>query len=295
MSKELTIVVTCTHRKTVPPLPHHRICALENAALEVRAATWNRILARATDRRPLSKLYSGEAWHQVGKLEAAVRARGIRPRILVASAGLGLRPVESAGPSYSATFALGHLDSVGADRLQARTWWKLLTASQPSHEPAESFRGPTLFVLSDTYASAMTDDLRALECRDDVVMFGGTAGLLTEQRFPSDIGLRSELGGTAVSLNVRMAIAWLQRQDVIDLRAGRSRRDWEAWADSVRSTAVYDRRPVDDAAVIAWIRKAKQQQPRLSKTAALRLLRESGVACEQRRFGTLFVQSMEGS
>ncbi len=295
MSKKLTIVVTCTDRKAVPPRPHLRVRELESDTIEVRAATWNGIMARATDRRPLSELYSGEAWRQVAKLETAVRAKGVQPTTLVASAGLGLRPVESAGPSYSATFALGQPDSVGTDRRQARTWWKLLNESHARNDGIDPFNGPTIFVLSDTYASAMTDTLRALEGRDDVVLFGGTDGLLTDQRIPSDIGLRHELGGTAVSLNLRMAIAWLQRQDDIDLRAAQSRGDWEAWAESVRSTTVYDRRPVDDASVTTWIRAARSSQPRLSKTAALRSIRESGLACEQRRFGTLFLQAMEGS
>ncbi|MEV6416175.1 hypothetical protein [Kribbella sp. NPDC051718] len=224
----------------------------------------------------------------MSKLQAAIRAKGVTPRVLVASAGLGLCSLDFESPSYSATFAPGHPDSVGANRLQSRAWWDQLRQAAATSELEQPFGGPTLLVLSETYASAMTNDLALLERRNDVVVFGGSDGLLERQRFPSDLGLRSVLGGTAVSLNLRMAIAWVERQDEIEVEANRNREDWETWAVEVRATTTYGRQPLDDAAVIDWIRDARKRQPSLSKTAALRLLRDSGAACEQRRFGELF-------
>ncbi|GAA1541636.1 hypothetical protein [Kribbella lupini] len=288
MPKQLTIVVTCTDRKALSRAPRHEVRHLPDVALEVRARMWVDLVSAATDTRPLARLYQGEAWHQVSKLEAEVAAKGFVPRTLVASAGLGLRSVQSEAPAYSATFALGHLDSVGLDRSQNQMWWERIRSSRLADDLDDPFAGPTLLVLSETYASAMARELESLEAREDVLVFGGMSGLLEEQRFPSDLGLRSALGGTAISLNLRMATMWLQRQTTVKFDAERNRTEWDAWAESVRKSTVYNRQPVDDAAVAAWIRMVRESRPDLSKTVALRMLRDSGVACEQRRFGALF-------
>jgi hypothetical protein len=295
MPKELTIVVTCTDRKAVPPLPQHEVRHLPRGNLDERVAAWVERVSRAADTRPLASLYQGEAWHQVSKLEAAVAAKGFIPRTLVASAGLGLRSASSEAPAYSATFTFGHLDSVGSDRVQARDWWDRIRRSRLADAADEPLAGPTLVVLSEAYASAMRRDLCPLEGRDDVLVFGGMSGLLEQQRIPSDLGLRSALGGTAVSLNLRMATTWLQRHDKLQFDVRRNRTDWDAWAGTVRTKTSYNRQPMDDAAVTAWIRMAWRTRPGLSKTVALRMLRDSGAACEQRRFGALFASVTEKS
>lgn len=293
MSKKLTIVVTCTNRKSVPPLPDRQVRNLPHASVETRVAAWNDIMVRTSDTRPLRQLYCGEAWHQVGRLEAAARAKSLEPDIYVVSAGLGLRKVDSAAPSYAATFTRGHADSVGVDRIESRTWWSQISRSSSAACFDEALAGPTLLVLSEVYASAMLSDLKRLEPRDDVVLFGGTPRLLENQRFDSNLKLRRHLGGTAGSLNGRMAIAWLEQQERVDMRASATRRHWETWAHEVGVITTYDRRIIDDASLQTWIQSARRARPELSKTAALRMLRDSGVACEQRRFGELFAQAVE--
>lgn len=293
MSKKLTIVVTCTDRKATQPLPQHQARHLPAGPVEQRAAMWVDIMSQATDSQPLRHLYRGEAWHQVGRLEAAAHAKGFDPEILVASAGLGLRRIDSVAPSYAATFSGGHADSVGESRAETQSWWEHVSRMPSSLRLQEALAGPTLLVLSEVYASALSVDLERLHDRDDVVIFGGRAGLLEDQRFPANVGLRNVLGGTAVSLNTRMAIAWLQHQKSVDMRASRHRQAWIAWSSEVESTTTYDRRVIDDAGLQAWIRAASHTRPDLSKTAALRMLRDSGVACEQRRFGMMFAQTME--
>lgn len=293
MSKKLTIVVTCTQRKAARPLPQHQARRLPAAPVEQRATTWIDIMSQATDGQPLRHLYRGEAWHQVGRLEGAARAKGFVPEVLVASAGLGLRSIDSVAPAYAATFGGGHADSVGRSRAETQIWWEHVSRMPSALPPQEALAGPTLLVLSEVYASALSADLEQLHDRGDIVIFGGKAGLLEEQRFAANLGLRDVLGGTAVSLNTRMAIAWLQQQESVNMRASRHRQEWEAWSSEVESTTTYDRRVIDDAGLQAWIRATSLTRPGLSKTAALRMLRDSGVACEQRRFGTMFAQILE--
>lgn len=289
MGRKLTIVVTCTDRKTTPSPAPHKVRNLPHGTTAARAAAWTRILAASPDRRPLRRLYQGEAWQQVGRLEAVVRAKGLTPDVVVASAGLGLRRVDSEAPAYSATFTSGHPDTVGRDRGQIRTWWRHVSRAS-STEPAQTtFQGPTLLVLSAAYAAAMSDDVADLEQRDDVVMFGGAPGLLPNQRFPSDLGLRARLGGTANSINLRMATAWIERQETVDMRADATRREWVEWAAATSCLPPpAGRATVDEAGLRTWISEVVRARPTLSKTAALRLLRDSGVACEQHRFGKAF-------
>lgn len=294
MSKKLTIVVTCTDRKAVRPLPHHQVRNLPDLAAPARASAWQDMLSKAADTRPLRHLYRGEAWRQVERLESATRAKGLVPRVLVVSAGLGLRDVDSEAPAYSATFSTGHADSVGQTRAEAQAWWQELAKLPSALCTQEALEGPALLVLSEVYASAMAPALESMADRDDVILFGGKTGLLEGQRFPSRLGLRRELGGTAGSLNARMAVAWLERQGAgLDMRASRHRKDWDIWAASVESTIVYDRRSIDDTTLSAWIRASIAAHPGLTKSVGLRMLRDTGFACEQQRFGMHFAQIEE--
>src|SRR3954453_22863547 len=105
MTTKLTLVVTCTDRKSAPPPAELRVRNLPKRDLSERFEHWTARLAAASDRMPLRALYQGEAWSQVGRLELALRSAGFEPTVLVASAGLGLQPVTGSASSYSATFA----------------------------------------------------------------------------------------------------------------------------------------------------------------------------------------------
>ncbi len=289
MARKLTIVVTCTNRKSVAPPAQHQVRNLSADGVDARATAWSQILSASSDRRHLRCLYQGEAWQQVARLEAAVHAKGIVPQLVVASAGLGLRRIDSEGPSYSATFSGGHPDTVGRGHGEIQAWWRHVSRTPDADPPEQVWRGPTLLVLSSAYTAAMSEDLRALGTRDDVVVFGGPPGLLGQQRFPSDLGMRARLGGTATSINLRMAAAWIERQETVNMRAEATRREWLQWTAAIGCPpAPSFRETIDDKGLHHWISAMLQSQPRLSKTAALRLLRDSGVACEQRRFGEVF-------
>jgi hypothetical protein len=47
-----------------------------------------------------------------------------------------------------------------------------------------------------------------------------------------------------------------------------------------------------DEAVVSFIRKMMEANPRYSRTRLLRLMRDEGMACEQKRFGNLFTSTM---
>jgi len=135
----------------------------------------------------------------------------------------------------------------------------------------------------------MHEDLIALGRRSgEVVMVGGAEDIAGMHRVPSDRALRAELGGTASSLNLRIARAWLGQQDDGVLWDTHAERRWTKWCHSVRREERYDRIPAGDTEIVEAIKQLIALDQTLSATRALRVFRDSGMACEQKRFGRLF-------
>jgi hypothetical protein len=292
--KKLTVVVTCTERKSLPTSTHLQVRNLPSGSLAERSNHWRARVSSARARVQLAKLYQGETWTQVVPLVKAAEERGFSTRLLVASAGLGLRDVDSEAPSYRATFSSRHLDSVASSQVEAREWWNRLKSLDGALSPLHALQGRVLLVLSAAYANAMADDLRVLaERQADAMIVGGAADTPGLPRLAADRSLRRHLGGTATSLNLRIARTWLERNNGTELYSPIDHTAWETWAATVRQSDVYTRAPMTDERVIDFIRSARRQDPLLSRTRALRALRDSGLACEQKRFAGLFTRALE--
>lgn len=281
-SKQLTIVVTCTDRKSRPPSTSLSLRDLPPGAVPQRALTWKQRLAKPEPRLPLVDLYQGEAWTQAKRLIETVRSTGRNPVVLVASAGLGLRHLSQSVPSYAATFSAGHPDSVATNSQDARAWWKALP-----HDSAP-IGGSAVWVLSQAYSNAIATDLLERTRPDQLLVFGGCTAVPEHYRVKSDRALRSTLGGTATSLNLRAANQWMTLSTEIDPYSTEARDRWDNWTEENRSADSYDRKSLNDESVIVFIRQILKQQSNVSKTRALRALRDAGFACEQARFANLF-------
>lgn len=292
MAEKLTLVVTCTDRKSAQPSDSLRMGKLPEGPQAERASRWREALLGELRRKPLRHLYQGDSWTQALRLEEAARRAGYDPTLLVASAGLGLVSADEEWPAYAATFSPGHEDTIGQSRSDNRSWWSLITADQDSL--SERSPGQTLMVLSDTYAAAMAEDVTAFQGRSDVVIFGGSRDVPDHLRIPADRRLRSALGGTAGSLNLRTAVAWIEGLSGRDWRGRRESPEWRAWVEEKSGAPEkYDRTTVPDVDVINFIRDLRRAQPGVTKSRALRTFRDAGLACEQKRFGGLFSTAVE--
>lgn len=293
---ELPIVVTCTDRKTSPPEPGLRARELPSADVAQRTADWARRLHAATGRRtPLGELYQGDQWRRAAALTKVAYRAGFEPRLYVASAGLGLQPVSSLAPSYAATFMPRHEDSVASSSAQAAQWWDhLQRMDTSSHLPRiAATAGQALVVLSQTYAQAMRSDLATLAATGvDVVLIGGATDLNGITRVPANASLRTALGGTLTSLNVRMASAWLEHCTPGRLITPAAKERWSTWAFQAARPERYARQPMSDQTVIDFIKEMKACYPGYSRTRLLRLLRDKGMACEQKRFAELYTSTI---
>lgn len=194
--EKLTIVVNCTDRKSQVPAARLRLRSLPAGDPTSRFKLWQRRVEGAHATAALFDLYQGEAWQQVRGLVSDVAKAGTDVRLLVASAGLGLRDVDTRGPAYSATFSGGHPDSVGSGQAETRDWWRRLSTFKATHRLPETVDRRILLVLSESYARAMEDDLSALAARGgDLLLIGGARNIPGLPRLAADTSLRRELGG----------------------------------------------------------------------------------------------------
>lgn len=285
--RKLTIVVTCTDRKLGTPSEDLLARSLTSGTVTQRASQWHDRVTAAKAETRLLDLYKGESWAQAKRLADTAAKTGFDVDLLVASAGLGLRSVTELAPAYAATFARGHLDSVATTAADASVWWNGLP-----HTAAARPEVPSIWVLSESYAIAMQDQLTSLDPANSLV-FGGASDTPENLRVRSDRNLRAALGGTVTSLNTRTAIRWLEIANGSAPTSADVRRAWVAWTRDARQPETYNRRPLPDATIRTLIQEMRGQQPQLSKTVALRTLRASGIACEQRRFSGLFEEACD--
>ncbi|MFI9812278.1 hypothetical protein [Saccharothrix variisporea] len=279
------------------PSPALRASSLPDGAVDARLEEWAERLRTAEQRVPLMDLYKGEQWVQAAAvLQAAVDA-GFTPDLWVASAGLGLQSAKKRFPAYAATFSPGSPDTVAAAVVDRRRWWKGLRKHVGGSRVETLGRNrPVLLILSEVYGSVLKPELGELAANGhDVLLIGGSADDDTidgVHHVPADGALRKALGGTLTGLNARMAATWLAQCEEGDLLSPSTSGSWERWVQRYAHPERYNRTPMTDAEVKAFIRASVAEQPDVSRTRLHRQLRASGRACEQKRFANLFSETV---
>jgi hypothetical protein len=301
--RETHIVVTCSNRKRRPIPADLCLQDVRVRGAQSRFDDWvRRVSTSRVPTVPAEELYAGEHWQTARSLAGQVTRHGGTARTWICSAGYGLIPLDSALRPYAATFAFGHVDSVGASTFAVRQWWDHHTAWQgPSPSAPRSLAtlavsspaAVMIVVLSSTYLRACAHDLlgaaEALQRPEQlsVISAGASAaGGVQEFLLPVDAHLQTAVGGSLGALNVRLAARLLGMADnaVLD-RPTLNEHVRALRQDSTRRTAP-QRTPMTDEEVCQFI--AERFTERSTHTALLRQLRNSGHACEQKRFAQLF-------
>ncbi len=242
------------------------------------------------------------------------QAAGLEQFTWVLSAGYGLIPTSAPIHPYSATFSSGNPDSVTHQagkttsvETSLQEWWAQLARFQgPVRDAPRSIgdlarRDPAaaiLIVASPRYVRAIEPDaIRAAHSLDEsnhlLIISGqleGRSSPLREHLIQSDASLRTLLGGVLFSLHARVA-RWVLAgvtPTTLTVEAARSR------LNRLREKAVECARPnrqrMTDAQVHSFIERTVRKVARPTPSSLLRILRDSGRACEQSRFRTLFAQ-----
>lgn len=312
MTRTLHIIASCSDRKRLPVPARLRLRSVRSTLLADRADRWWQQLSRDTSPvLPAERLYLGEHWAVCRTLLDLAPAAGYRPELWVASAGYGLVPANAALHAYSATFASGHPDSVvpapnGVSRHElARQWWSALSkAKGPVPRTSRSLadlakanpRASFLVIASPEYVAAMERDLSAaagaLTDSDRLLIVTSrgakTNGLLAPYVIPSDAKLQAHVGGARTALHARVARKILKEAHRWELSAAVLQERYQRLVDRSPPVPRLDRDRLTDAEVRKYIEAELRRQPDASCSRLLRRLRDSGRACEQARFGSIF-------
>lgn len=315
VSEKLFIITTCSQRKAVKPRSEFLLRHLnsDNNSVSSRARAWSERLAscnsatlRAMD------LYAGDHWKvALSVIEMASVGGYHAPGLWICSAGYGLLHKSDHIYSYGATFNTNHQDRVASNQTETKVWWKTLSDCDPiglkrprsltqlvQRSPDATF----LIAASVSYLRAMEDDLtEALSSIDDpeclLIVSSGSQQLagLGDHILPSDARLQTALGGARQSLNIRIA-RWLVETFPADsnpLRYSTAKEHLEELLTAQPELTQHNRKTMTDDELLQFILNLLSEDPKMSKSRGLRMLRDSNRACEQRRFGALFNQARE--
>lgn len=294
----IVLVVACSQRKRLTPPTELRLASIPSGP-EERAAEWGQRLHKVdAPRERAEKLYAGDHWHSAREAYRLARRYSNRAELWVISAGYGLIPRSKPIKPYGATFATGRADSVwrgpaeGNRRECLRRWWEAL-----GHESAladllpKGEDGAIVIAAGTAYLAALDCDLKGA-LQNDVsgdrisVISGGSRQV--DALLPVDSRFRRVVSGTNSALNARVLV-WL----AATAESHRFRRSSMAVAlDRVHAGLAtiprVARESTTDEGIRAEIQLMRKQSPGMSRTSALRDLRNRGFACEQGRFAAIW-------
>jgi hypothetical protein len=313
--KIVNVLVTCTKTKTRPVPKALRFGSVTGRSVEMRAKNWiQRLATHEAEAISAEDLYAGDQWQIAKSLPSVGEARGLRVQLWVSSAGYGLIPATANLRPYSATYSSTHpdfvfrrIDNHGLAMLPV--WWEqLMNWEGPCPgEPrsladlARAFpQCPLLIVASTVYLNAMRRDvelaLKRLATPELLtIVSGGTEelGIVSKQLLPCDARLQQLLGGARMSLNVRVAKRILGGREPWPFRHSKLVNSFRRLLAKQPAIKTYDRVPMTDSEVERFIRRQLTKNSMLRHSPMLRLLRDSGFACEQKRFRAMYERVQE--
>lgn len=296
------LIASCTERKRAE-VPAE--LTLGQVALGGhRAEDWlQRLAEHDCGAKPARELYGGEHWRVVLELESGLREARRDVRLWVASAGCGLVSADAPLKPYSATFAPRTPDSIPMD--EASAWWDALCAGHPQGKTLQSLaaEADTLVVIASAkYLRAMLPDLdRAREVLDDperLVVFSGSevpelesSLVVVDDRVQMALAHETDrkARGTKQSLAARTARELLTTARDWPPTASAMKDAYHALVSGAERPEQHNRvRHLDDEDVRAFIAGQLDENPAVGWTKLLRSWRDSGHACEQKRFRGIY-------
>jgi hypothetical protein len=225
-----------------------------------------------------------------------------RTELWVISAGYGLIPACGQIKSYSATFANGSADSVwrgardGDRDACLREWWGLVARGPALADLVSSRDNGTVVVAAGAaYLTAVSADLDTTIAQDPSrervsVISAGARG--TGARLPVSGLFRGVVGGTDSSLNARVLARLAGDAPTHGFRRTAMETFLNNIAQDLNPNPRVSGRPATDIEILTSIEKTRARNPSISRTGALRLLRKSGIACEQSRYASLWASAV---
>jgi hypothetical protein len=221
-----------------------------------------------------------------------------RAELWIISAGHGLVGRDRQIKSYSSTFSTGSFDSVwrgrhdGDRRTRLQEWWASLPHEATLGELLGR-EGRIVVAAGAPYIAAVEADLRSAAEADasvehlSLISAGSQA---SEIRLPVSGHLRSAFGGTDNGLNARVLAFLAASASEHGFRRLRMATMLERVAVASPAPERTIGTPSTDDQIVEQLDLVRRQDPAISRTRALRALRQSGIACEQSRFASLWTR-----
>lgn len=305
------IFVACTNRKSRKTRADLHLRSVQRD-FSKRASSWINRISTVEGEVPAADLYSGESWFVARKLRGDLDGLC---SLWALSAGFGLVHADDLLVSYGATLSTGHPDSVfrSGDQMDPkranRWWWSSLSdwagpANGKRQRSIESLAaahpdGAFAVCVGRAYVAAVADDLAGATARltdpQRLMVFG--SGECPDPRIERSwirisAKTRQSVGGSLASLSVRAARYVFDLGQPTALNACLARSALDRLARSLNDLPQIHRRRLTDDEIVEWMTAEALRSPGLTKTSALRRLRDSGRACEQSRFGDLFAETV---
>lgn len=299
------LVTICTNRKRRPAPKNLDIHNLGRAPQEELLLRWVRNVENNRERFVARDVYCGR-----GFLEAQNTAAFLQTSPMIISAGLGLIGIDDAIPAYNATLATSSTSSIRTrvrGDFRASEWWIALNKHIPNGRLLSDFirRRPKkifLVTLSSGYAELVGSDLNSLQDnalkRIRIIGLTNSAHLPERLRpcmMPYDVrfdGPDSPCAGTRSDFPQRTTRHFAECVLRTSPRGGLKRHIElvSEIMDSMRKPKSVTRKRLTDEEIKAAISKNWKSVDG-SSSRMLRLFRDSkNIACEQKRFSTLFDQ-----
>jgi hypothetical protein len=303
VNQDTILITTCTKRKRIPVPPSLRASSLRQDTQRNVFGEWQTRLDQNAPVDKASAIYCGRAFK-----EACEASREISAPLWIISAGLGFLFEGTMIPPYNLTITTSNPDSIltkiKGDRFSASEWWREINGLRGAQNPISRLiadKSSTLFViaLSQPYAVLIQDDLLSLP--DPHIRRIRLIGLalapvldsrLQEMLMPYDerfdgpdgnnVGTRADFAQRAVRHFATEIVKNSQKSDpsghaeeVRHFLAGRSPRQ-------IPVGRRLSDQEIMDVIVKAWASSGG------TRSEMLRLIRNTGIACEQSRFQRLY-------
>jgi hypothetical protein len=261
---------------------------------------WRSAIEKQVATKTARDCYAGDAWSQ------AIAAEAVSPtqnQLWVISAGLGLLSADEAISNYSATFVSNDPDTVAPDAVGKSEWWDLLVGWRRESKGIGSItdlavanpKSILIVAVSSSYFSVIKDDLvsarSTLVSPDQLMVISAGSRPVTalgNSLLPIDARFENLVGGARSTLNARMLRHIVEENKSGIIRVPQITDYLNALATRLGKLRTFDRRSLGDKEVAAFIRKQSGLVPRSSASALLRILRDQGMACEQKRFRRIY-------
>ena len=295
----LFLITNCSATKRVTSGDAVRLRNWQGSVRQ-RFRWWQHAIEGQIDGTPARDCYAGDAWTQVIAAEKASRGAS---QLWVVSAGLGLISSDLPIPNYSATFVTNDPDSVGPSHQARSEWWKLLcdwrreiSGFGSITDLAEANPNSVFLVaLSSSYLAVIKDDLISarlvLESPDNLLIISAGTRAMPEMEsslLPIDARFENLVGGARATLNARMLRYLVENFDVRKCNARKIKKSLNITATELAKPKLFDRARLDDVEIAAFIHKHSKLIRKTSASALLRILRDAGTACEQKRFHRIY-------